>query len=59
VVLSAIKARVKMGDPKTVKEIWDKRDKTFLAISFELNERNEKSVLEWGYAAVRCAHLEV
>ncbi|KAF9476941.1 hypothetical protein BDN70DRAFT_934643 [Pholiota conissans] len=58
VVLSAIKARVKSGDPKTIKEIWEKRDKTFLAISFEVNERNEKSVLEWGYAAVRCAHLD-
>ncbi len=29
-----------------------------LAVSFELSERNEKSALEWGYAAVRCAHLE-
>lgn len=58
VMLSAVKARIKVGDPRTVKEIWDRKDKTFLAISFELSERNEKSALEWGYAAVRCAHLE-
>lgn len=29
-----------------------------MAIDFEWNERNEKTVLEWGYAAVRCGHLE-
>lgn len=40
-----------------VKDLWDTRDKTFLAIDFELNERNEKTVLEFGYAAVRCGHL--
>lgn len=58
VILSAVKTRIKVGDPRTIKEIWDQKDKTFLAISFELSERNEKSALEWGYAAVRCAHLE-
>ncbi|PPQ69659.1 hypothetical protein CVT26_001528 [Gymnopilus dilepis] len=57
-VLSALKARVRAGDPKAIKEIWDKKDKTFLAIDFEWNERNERTVLEWGYAAVRCGHLE-
>ncbi|KAJ3517400.1 hypothetical protein NLJ89_g530 [Agrocybe chaxingu] len=57
-VLSALKARVRAGEPKTIKEIWDRRDKTFLALDFKWNERNEKSVLEWGYAAVRCGHLE-
>jgi hypothetical protein len=57
-VLSALKARVRAGQPKAIKDVWDKRDKTFLSIDFEWNERNEKSVLEWGYAAVRCGHLE-
>ncbi|KDR85929.1 hypothetical protein GALMADRAFT_109453 [Galerina marginata CBS 339.88] len=57
-VLSALKARVRAGEPKAIKEVWDKKDKTFLAIDFEWNERNEKTVLEWGYAAVRCGHLE-
>ncbi|KAG6856380.1 hypothetical protein H0H87_005077 [Tephrocybe sp. NHM501043] len=58
VVLSAVKARIKAGEPKAVKELWERRDKTFLAIDFEWSERNEKSCLEWGYAAVRCGHLE-
>ncbi|PPQ66345.1 hypothetical protein CVT24_007182 [Panaeolus cyanescens] len=57
-VLSALRARVKAGSPNAIKDVWDKKDKTFLSISFEWSERNEKSVLEWGYAAVRCAHLE-
>ncbi|KAF8799914.1 hypothetical protein BYT27DRAFT_7200900 [Phlegmacium glaucopus] len=57
-LLSALKARVRAGEPKTIKELWSKKDKTFLAIDFEWSERNEKSVLEWGYAAVRCGHLE-
>lgn len=57
-VLSALKIRVKAGEPKAIKELWDKRDKTFLAIDFEWSERNEKSCLEWGYAAVRCGHLD-
>ncbi|KAF8971899.1 hypothetical protein BDZ97DRAFT_1913777 [Flammula alnicola] len=58
VVLSAVKARVRAGEPKAIKEVWDRKDKTYLALAFECNERNEKSVLEWGYAAVRCGHLE-
>ncbi|KAF9011435.1 hypothetical protein BDQ17DRAFT_882319 [Cyathus striatus] len=57
-VLSALKTRVRAGEPKAIKELWEKRDKTFLAIDFEWSERNEKSCLEWGYAAVRCGHLE-
>lgn len=57
-LLSALKARVRAGDPKTIKELWDKKDKTFMAVDFECSERNERSVLEWGYAAVRCGHLE-
>ncbi|GLB43768.1 hypothetical protein LshimejAT787_1402800 [Lyophyllum shimeji] len=58
VMLSAFKARVKAGEPKAIRELWDKKDKTFLAIDFEWSERNEKSCLEWGYAAVRCGHLD-
>ncbi|KAF9458856.1 hypothetical protein BDZ94DRAFT_1200459, partial [Collybia nuda] len=64
--LSALKARVRAGDPSAVRALWGEpfsgpaggRDKTFLAIDFEWNERNVKSVLEWGYAAVRCGHLD-
>jgi hypothetical protein len=57
-ILSALKARVKTGDPKTIKQIWEKRDKTFMSVGFQLNERNEKTILEFGYAALRCGHLE-
>ncbi|KAF5332612.1 hypothetical protein D9611_005282 [Ephemerocybe angulata] len=57
--IAAVKARVRAGDYKVVlKELWEKRDKTFLAIDFEWNERNERTVMEWGYAALRCGHLE-
>ncbi|KAJ7714058.1 hypothetical protein B0H16DRAFT_530991 [Mycena metata] len=57
-VLSALKLRVRAGEPKAIRELWAARDRTFLAIDFEWSERNEKSCLEWGYAAVRCGHLE-
>ncbi|KAJ6482182.1 hypothetical protein C8R47DRAFT_981942 [Mycena vitilis] len=57
-VLSALKLRVRAGEPKAVRELWAARDRTYLAIDFEWSERNEKSCLEWGYAAVRCGHLE-
>lgn len=57
-VLAALKTRVRTGEPKAIQELWDRRDKTFLAIDFEWSERNQKSCLEWGYAAVRCGHLE-
>ncbi|CAK5278022.1 unnamed protein product [Mycena citricolor] len=57
-VLSALKQRVRAGEPKAIRDLWASRDRTFLAISFEWSERNEKSCLEWGYAAVRCGHLE-
>ena len=56
-LLAALKIRVRAGEPKVVRELWEKREKTFLAIDFEVNERNEKTVLEFGYAAVRCGHL--
>ncbi|KAJ6510384.1 hypothetical protein C8R45DRAFT_963918 [Mycena sanguinolenta] len=57
-VLSAYKQRVRAGEPKAVRELWASRDRTFLAIDFEWSERNEHSCLEWGYAAIRCGHLE-
>ncbi|EFI28743.1 hypothetical protein CC1G_13769 [Coprinopsis cinerea okayama7 len=57
-ILAALKARIKAGEPRVVKDLWEKREKTFLAIDFEVNERNEKTVLEFGYAAVRCGHLD-
>ncbi|KAG5643145.1 hypothetical protein DXG03_001507 [Asterophora parasitica] len=57
-VLSALKSRVKAGEPKAIRELWEKKDKTFLAIDLEWSERNEKSCLEFGYAAVRCGHLD-
>ena len=57
IVLSALKTRVRGGEPKAIRELWNKKDKTFLAIDFEWSERNEKTCLEWGYAAVRCGHL--
>ncbi|KAI0323019.1 hypothetical protein OF83DRAFT_1090271 [Amylostereum chailletii] len=58
VVLGALKTRVRGGDPKTLFDLWNRREKTFLAIDFECSERNAATVLEWGYAAVRCGHLE-
>lgn len=58
VALSAFKTRVREGDTKAVQEVWRRKDKTFLALDFEWSERNEKSVLEWGYAAVRCGYLD-
>ncbi|TFK65046.1 hypothetical protein BDN72DRAFT_801578 [Pluteus cervinus] len=57
-VLSSLKIKIKSGEPKAIRELWERRDKTFLAVDFEWNERNEKSCLEWGYAAVRCGHLD-
>jgi hypothetical protein len=57
VASAAFRTRVKSGDIKAIREIWDGKDKIFLAIDFEWSERNASSVLEWGYAAVRCGHL--
>ncbi|KAI0005545.1 hypothetical protein BJV74DRAFT_805145 [Russula compacta] len=56
--LSALKARIRLGEPRAIQELWDLQDKSFLAIDFESSERNVASVLEWGYAAVRCGHLD-
>jgi len=58
VALSSLKTRVRAGEPRAIKELWQRKDKTFLSISLEWSERNEKSCLEFGYAALRCSHLE-
>ena len=55
--LAAQKARARNGEPKLIRELWAARDKTFLAIDFEWSERNPSTILEWGYAAVRCGGL--
>ncbi|TFK56810.1 hypothetical protein OE88DRAFT_1650283 [Heliocybe sulcata] len=57
-VQAAYRVRVKSGEPKAIRELWERKDKTFLAIDFEWSERNTSSCLEWGYAAVRCGHLD-
>ncbi|KAH9950954.1 hypothetical protein B0H21DRAFT_409805 [Amylocystis lapponica] len=56
--LAALKLRVRSGEPRAIRELWSARNKTFLSIDFEWLERNTSSCLEWGYAAVRCGHLE-
>jgi hypothetical protein len=56
--LSALKIRIRLGEPRAIQELWDLRDKSFLAIDFESSERNAASILEWGYATVRCGHLD-
>jgi hypothetical protein len=55
---AAYKAHVRGGDPKAIRELWTQKDKTFLAVDFEWSERNPNAALEWGYAAVRCWHLD-
>jgi len=57
-LLSALKARVRAGEPKAICELWETKDKTFMAIDFEWSERNQSTLLEWGYAAARCSHLD-
>lgn len=58
VALSAFRARVRSGDPQAVRSLWTSRDKTFLAVGFMWSERNSQTCLEWGYATVRCGHLD-
>lgn len=58
VSLAALKARVRAGDPNAIRELWETRDKTFLAIDFESIERNDRACMEWGYATIRCNYLE-
>ncbi|KIK71288.1 hypothetical protein GYMLUDRAFT_148989 [Collybiopsis luxurians FD-317 M1] len=57
-ILLAQKQRIRSGEPDAIRELWDKHDKSFMAIDFEWSERNEKSTLEFGYAAVRCGALK-
>ncbi|KDQ15567.1 hypothetical protein BOTBODRAFT_31459 [Botryobasidium botryosum FD-172 SS1] len=56
-VLSALKARARHGDPKTIQKLWEAKDKTFLSLRFEWSEKS-LVVLEAGFAAVRCAPLD-
>ncbi|KAK0239354.1 hypothetical protein EDD85DRAFT_789549 [Armillaria nabsnona] len=56
--LAAIRTRIRAGDPTVIVPLWTARDKTYLTLSFAWSERNEKSCLEWGYAAVRCSVLD-
>ncbi|KAG6330913.1 hypothetical protein ID866_8174, partial [Astraeus odoratus] len=58
VALAAFRARVRGGDPEAIRTLWSSRDKTFLAMAFTWSERNSQSCLEWGYATVRCGHLD-
>ncbi|KAH9837383.1 uncharacterized protein C8Q71DRAFT_599256 [Rhodofomes roseus] len=55
--LAAQKVRARSGEPKTIRQLWDTKDQTFLAMDFEWSERNSSTVLEWGYAAMRCSAL--
>ena len=57
--LVSLKARIRAGESKFIQQLWNSREKTFLAIDFEWSERNTSSCLEWGYAAVRCNHLDM
>ncbi|KAF7784948.1 hypothetical protein Agabi119p4_1113 [Agaricus bisporus var. burnettii] len=57
-VFAAQRTRVRTGDARTIKGLWANRDKSYLVLSFVWSERNEKSCLEFGYAAVRCGHME-
>jgi len=56
-VLSALKARVKGGEPLAIQELWESKQYTFMAIDFEWSERNKSICLEFGYAAMRCFYL--
>lgn len=57
-VLASQRQRVRDGEQKAIRDLWQSKDKTFLALDFEWSERNTATCLEWGYAAVRCSHLE-
>jgi hypothetical protein len=56
-VLSALKARVKAGEPSTIQELWASRQYTFMSIDFEWSERNKSTCLEFGYATIRSFYL--
>lgn len=57
-VLASQRQRVRDGEQKAIRDLWQSKDKIFLALDFEWSERNTATCLEWGYAAVRCNHLE-
>ncbi|KAF7964578.1 hypothetical protein HWV62_5478 [Athelia sp. TMB] len=58
IVLAALKTRVRAGEVDAIRAVWAARDKTFLTMNFAWSERNEKSCLEFGYATMRCGHLD-
>jgi hypothetical protein len=58
VVLAAQRTRVRQGEVDAVRALWNATDKTFMAIDLEWSERNPNTVLEWGYAALRCGLLK-
>ncbi|CAE6454899.1 unnamed protein product [Rhizoctonia solani] len=53
---SAFKSRVKHGDLHLIDKLWHSREKNWLSIRFVWSEKSLLP-LEWGYAAVRCAHI--
>ena len=55
--LAARKERIRSGDPPTIKELWNAKDKNFLAIDFEWSEKSPSMCLEFGYAALRSRHV--
>ncbi|EIW87396.1 hypothetical protein CONPUDRAFT_161941 [Coniophora puteana RWD-64-598 SS2] len=59
VMLSGMRLRVRVGDMRAIRELWGKREKTFMAVDFEWSERNTSTVLEWGYATMRCGFLDL
>jgi len=55
--LAARKERLRSGDPLTVRELWNSKDKNFLAIDFEWSEKTPSICLEFGYAALRSGYV--
>ncbi|CUA75391.1 hypothetical protein RSOLAG22IIIB_11717 [Rhizoctonia solani] len=53
---SGYKSRIKHGDLHLIDKLWHSRDKSWLSIRFVWSEKSMLP-LEWGYAAVRCAHI--
>ncbi|KAH7338633.1 hypothetical protein B0J17DRAFT_657913 [Rhizoctonia solani] len=53
---SAYKSRIKHGDLHLIDKLWHSREKSWLSIRFVWSEKSLLP-LEWGYTAVRCAHI--
>ncbi|KAF8595836.1 hypothetical protein BDV93DRAFT_85911 [Ceratobasidium sp. AG-I] len=53
---AAFKSRVKHGDLNAIDKLWHSKEKSWLSIRFVWSEKSLLP-LEWGYAAVRCAHI--